>query len=99
MPVLSEGTFPLSSRSPRVRKKLPVTLWETSCEKGKKWSGTTLDLSDHGLRVATGTNLRQGQEVCVILNNTGLRFKRCRVVWTRPWRIPQMNQAGLEVLK
>lgn len=99
MPALREGTFPLSSRSPRVSKTLPVTLWEASCQNSKKWPGAILDLSDHGLRIATGTVLRQGQEVCVFLNDTGLCFKRCRVVWTRPWRVPQMNQAGLEVLK
>jgi len=99
MPALSEGTFPLSSRSPRVSKTLPITLWEIPNANGKKWPGAILDLSDHGLRIATGTTLRHGQEVCVFLNDTGLCFKRCRVVWTRPLRVPQLNQAGLEVLK
>lgn len=99
MPALSQGTFPPISRCPRVRKTLPVTLWETSAESAKRCSGTILDLSDHGLRVATGTALRPGQVVSVLLSETGLCFKRCRVVWTRPFRDPQMSEAGLKVLK
>lgn len=98
MPALSEGTFPLTSRSPRVSKTLPITLWEISSANGKKWPGAILDLSDHGLRIATGTTLRQGQLVCVVVNDIGLCFKRCRVVWTRPQRPPQPHEAGLEVL-
>lgn len=99
MPALSEGMFPLASRSPRVRKTLPITLWKLSAENRERWPGATLDLSDHGLRIATGTPLRRGQIVTVFLNDTGLCFKRCRVIWTRPLRSAQMNQAGLEVLK
>ncbi|MEJ2010416.1 MAG: PilZ domain-containing protein [Acidobacteriota bacterium] len=99
MPALSEGTFPLSSRSPRVGKILPITLWDTSNANGRKWPGAILDLSDHGLRIATGTALREGQVVSVVVNDIGLCFKRCRVVWTRTVQAPRLDQAGLEVLK
>lgn len=99
MPTTLEGTFPRINRSPRVCKTLPVTLCETSTESAKKWSGAILDLSDHGLRVATGAVLSQGQELSVLLSETGLCYKRCRVVWTRPFRVPQLSEAGLEVLK
>lgn len=99
MPALSEGMFPLPSRSPRVRKTLPITLWELSGEKRERWPGAILDLSDHGLRIATGTSLRRGQIVSIFLNDSGLCFKRCRVIWTRSLRVAQMNHAGLEVLK
>lgn len=100
MPAVMEGTFPRNSRSPRVPKTLPITLWEASTESAKKkWSGAILDVSDHGLRVATGAVLNQGQVVSVLLSETGLCFKRCRVVWTRPFRTPQLSQVGLKVLK
>lgn len=99
MPAAMEGTFPRISRSPRVCRTLPITLWETSTESSKRWSGAILDLSDHGLRVATGAVLNQGQELSVLLSETGLCYKRCRVVWTRPFRVPQLSEAGLQVLK
>jgi PilZ domain len=99
MPALKEGTSPLMTRSPRVCKTLPVTLWEASAESAKRWSGAILDLSDHGLRVATASALYPGQVISVLLTETGLCFKRCRVVWTRPFRVPPLSQAGLEVLK
>jgi PilZ domain len=97
MPAQMEGTVPLVNRSPRVSKTLPITL--TTTETAKRSSGAILDLSDHGLRVATGTELRPGQEVSVLLSETGLCFKRCRVVWTRPYRVSQLREAGLQVLK
>lgn len=99
MPTPTDGTFPLPSRAPRVRKTLPITLWELSSPKSKRWPGAILDLSDHGLRIATESTLRRGQLVSISLNDTGLCFKRCRVIWTRPLQVPQTSQAGLEVLK
>ena len=99
MPALMEGTFPLPCRSPRVSKTMPVTMWETSTGNSEKWSGATLDLSDHGLRVVTGKSLHQGQIVSVFLSETGLCFRRCQVVWTRQFRVPQLSESGLHVLK
>ncbi len=99
MPAVMEGTFPRRTRSPRVYKTLPVTLWEPSPENSRKWSGAIMDLSDHGMRVVTANLLRQGQVISVLLSGTGQCFRRCRVVWTRPFRVPQLNQAGLEVLR
>lgn len=99
MPAPNEGRTLHTPRPPRVSRTLPVTLWEASAESGKGWSGAILDLSDHGLRVASGTALRPGQMVSVRLSETGLRFKRCRVVWTRTFRVSEPCQAGLQVLK
>lgn len=99
MPAPSQATFAPVSRSPRVCKTLPITLWEPSANRAKRWSGTILDLSDHGLRVETGADLSQGQMVSVLLSETGLCFKRCRVVWTRQFRVSEPSQAGLQVLK
>lgn len=99
MPALMQGKFRLGSRAPRVSKTLPITVWEGSSEGGKKSTGAVVDLSDHGLRVVTGKSLHQGQVVSVLLSETGLCFKRCRVIWTRPFRRSQLSEAGLEVLR
>jgi uncharacterized protein YjeT (DUF2065 family) len=99
MPATMEGKFPQLCRAPRVYKTLHMTLWEISAESAKKCAGAVLDLSDHGLRVVTGKTLLQGQVVSVMLSETGMCFKRCRVIWTRPFRRSQLNEAGLEVLR
>jgi PilZ domain len=99
MPAQLQGKFPLFNRAPRVYKTLPITMWEISTESARKWAGAILDLSDHGLRVVTGKNLRQGQEISVLQSETGMCFKRCEVVWTRPYRLSQLSEAGLRVLR
>lgn len=99
MPARMPGKFPLFERSPRVSKTLPITMREISTESASKWTGAILDLSDHGLRVVTGKTLYQGQEVSVLQSETGMCFKRCRVMWTRPYRLSQLSEAGLRVLK
>lgn len=92
------GYYP-ERRSPRVYKPLPISVWDELCEKGSRLSGAIIDLSDHGFKVATKSPLRQGQTVVVVLNDSGMCFRRCRVVWTRPKQVPQFSQAGLEVLR
>lgn len=99
MPAALGGKFPQFCRAPRVYKTLPITLWEISSESARKCAGAVLDLSDHGLRVVTGKALQQGQLVSVLLSETGMCFKRCRVIWTRPFRRSQLSEAGLEVLR
>lgn len=106
MPALQEGafsqdkgSFPRTNRAPRVPKTLPIIVWEASKESSRKCSGAILDLSDHGLRVVTAKALEQGQVVSVLLRESRLCFKRCRVAWTRPSSTPQLLEAGLEVLK
>lgn len=99
MPGLMQGKFPLASRAPRVSKTLPITMWEGSSEGSGKSTGAVIDLSDHGLRVVTGKSLYQGQVVSVLVSETGVCFKRCRVIWTRPFRRSQLSEAGLEVLR
>lgn len=99
MAASSEGTQLLSRRSPRVPRVIPMTFWDFTRENAERLSGATLDLSDHGLRVATKTNLRRGELICVLLNDIGLCFKCCRVIWTRSLPDSQISQAGLKVLK
>ena len=99
MPAPTQGKFPLASRPPRVSKTLPITMWEVPTETSRKSTGAVIDLSDHGLRVVTGRPLRQGQVVSVMVSETGVCFKRCRVIWTRPFRRSQLSEAGLEVLR
>jgi PilZ domain len=99
MPAPMHSKFPVASRAPRVSKTLPITMWEVPTESSRKSTGAVIDLSDHGLRVVTGKALRQGQLVSVLLSETGVCFKRCRVIWTRPFRRSQLSEAGLEVLR
>lgn len=99
MPATMQGKFPLATRAPRVSKTLPITMWEVPTESSRKSTGALLDLSDGGLRVVTGKALHQGQLITVRLSETGMCFKRCRVIWTRPFRRSQLNEAGLEVLR
>ncbi len=99
MPATMQGKFPLASRAPRVSKTMPVTMWEVPIESTRKSVGAVLDLSDHGLRVVTGKALRQGQLISVQISQTGVCFKRCRVIWTRPFRRSELSEAGLEVLR
>lgn len=99
MPPVMEGKLPQLNRAPRVQKTLPMTMREISTDSDKKCAGAVTDLSDHGLRVVTGMSLRQGQLVSVLLSETGMCFKRCRVIWTRPFRQSQLSEAGLEVLR
>jgi PilZ domain len=99
MPALMQGKFPLAGRAPRVTKTLPITVWDIPTESARKSTGAVLDLSDGGLRVVTGKALHEGQLVSVQLSETGLCFKRCRVIWTRPFRKSQLSEAGLAVLR
>src|SRR5574340_331244 len=95
MPAIMEGKFPQLNRAPRVHKTLPMTMREVSTDSARKCAGAVMDLSDHGLRVVTGMALRQGQLVSVLLSETGMCFKRCRVIWARPFRRSQLSEAGL----
>ncbi len=99
MPATMQGKFPLAGRAERVSKTMPITMWEIPTESAIKSVGAVLDLSDHGLRVVTGKPLRQGQLISVQISQSGVCFKRCRVIWTRPFRRSQLNEAGLEVLR
>ncbi len=99
MPAVMPGKLPLAGRAPRVTKTLPITVWDVPTESARKSAGAVLDLSDGGLRVVTGKALHEGQLVCVQLSGTGLCFKRCRVIWTRPFRKSQLSEAGLAVLR
>lgn len=99
MPARMQGKFPPFERSPRVSKTLPITMREVSTESTGNFTGAILDLSDHGLRVVTGRPLRQGQEVSVLQSETGMCFKRCQVIWTRPYRLSQLSEVGLRVLR
>lgn len=99
MPALMGGKFPQLNRAPRVYKTLPMTVRELASDSAKKSAGAVLDLSDHGLRVVTGKSLQEGQLVSVLISETGMCFKRCRVIWARPFRRSQLSEAGLEVLR
>lgn len=91
--------YSLDRRSPRVFKPMQVTVWDAESDNPSGFTGAILDLSDHGLRVATRRPLRRGQTILVELSESGLCFRRCRVVWTRPKPVPDFSQSGIEVLR
>lgn len=96
MPLLK---YRLDRRSPRVIKPMAITVWDAEDDSTIGLAGAILDLSDHGLRVATKGPLNQGQTILVMLNDTGLCYRRCRVIWTRPKPTPEFSQSGLAVLR
>ncbi|HEX5410644.1 MAG TPA: PilZ domain-containing protein [Terriglobia bacterium] len=99
MPATMGGKFPQLNRAPRVYKTLPMIVGDIAAESAQKSAGAVIDLSDHGLRVVTGKALQEGQLVSVLISETGMCFKRCRVIWARPFRRSQLSEAGLEVLR
>jgi PilZ domain len=93
----------LSQRQPRrevrVRQNLNLVLVVKSETGEKKQSATTLDLADHGLRIATRLKLSEGQTVYAFSREGGYHFGSCRVVWTSQPGDSQLAEAGLEVLR
>lgn len=86
-------------REVRVRRNLDLVLVVKSESGEKKQSATTLDLAEHGLRIATRLKLNEGQTVYAFSRQGGYHFGSCRVVWTNPQRARQLSEAGLEVMK
>lgn len=86
-------------REVRVRQNLNLVLVMKSPSGDKRQTATTLDLAEHGLRVATRLQLSEGQTVYAFSSEGGYHFGSCRVVWTSQSSDKQLTEAGLEVLK
>jgi len=86
-------------REVRVRQNLNLVLVIKSESGEKKQSATTLDLAEHGLRIATRVKLSEGQTVYAFTRQGGYHFGSCRVVWTSRQSESQLGEAGLEVMK
>ena len=75
---------------------IPVILRVVS--KGRKYEhlASTLDLSDHGLRILTTTSLTPGQTLEVYSHRS--RIGNCRVVWVTGAGSDRPSEVGLEIL-
>ena len=80
----------------RLSGVLPVTLHVEA--RGRKFEhpASTLDISDHGLRIVTTTSLSPGQTLDVFSSRALLG--RCRVVWVTGGGTDRPSEVGLEIL-
>jgi hypothetical protein len=87
---------PPPRRMERLSGVLPVTLHFEA--RGRKFEhpASTLDMSDHGLRVVTATSLIPGQTLDVFSSRALLG--RCRVVWVTGGGTDRPSEVGLEIL-
>jgi PilZ domain len=89
----------LPRREVRVRKNLDLVLVVKSESGEKEQTATTLDLAEHGLRVATRLKLREGQTVYAFSRQGRPQFGSCRVVWAHQQAESRLSEVGLEVMK
>jgi hypothetical protein len=83
-------------RSARIHSRLPVTLYFSSKATAGEQTASTVDVSNQGLRVQTGTALKAGQLVSVICPWGETPFGEYRVVWVRTSGSRRPTEAGLE---
>lgn len=86
-------------REVRVHKNLLLTLVVKSSSGEKEQAARTLDLADHGLRVATRPKLNEGQTVYAFSRQGGFQVGSCRVVWTHQKDENRLGEVGLEVVR
>ena len=89
----------LPRREVRVRRNLNLVLVVNSENGEKEQTATTLDLAEHGLRVATRLKLNEGQTVYAFSRQGRPQFGCCRVVWAHQRAENRFSEAGLEVMK
>ena len=94
--IMAEIAQPIPRKIERLTGVIPVTLRVVS--KGRKYEhlASTLDLSDHGLRILTTTSLTLGQTLEVYSNRS--RIGNCRVVWVTGAGSDRPSEVGLEIL-
>ncbi|MFB3921894.1 MAG: PilZ domain-containing protein [Terriglobia bacterium] len=92
---MGAGVFVDARQSRRILVKLPVSLIVDAPGGWESHPASMLDLSDHGLRIASNAQLSCEQIVGVILNQ---KPERCRVAWTGDPGTPRADQAGLQFL-
>jgi hypothetical protein len=95
--LIREIAQPPPRRMERWTGVIPVTLCIES--KGRKYEhvASTLDISDHGLRILTTTSLVPGQTLEVFSNRSLLG--NCRVVWVTGAGSDRPSEVGLEILR
>ncbi len=95
--IMAEIGQPIPRKIERWTGVIPVTLRVVS--RGRKYEhiASTLDLSDHGLRILTTTALTPGQTLEVFSDRA--RIGNCRVVWVTGAGSDRPSEVGLEILK
>ena len=95
--IMAEIAQPTPRKMERWTGVIPVTLRVES--RGRKYEhiASTLDLSDHGLRILTNTSLVPGQTLEIYSDRA--RIGNCRVVWVTGAGSDRPSEVGLEILK
>ncbi len=91
-------SFPITRRSERKPVRIAVLLLVDSESEQVEQEASTLDLSQHGLRVQSKVMLCPGQLVQIIPNEGPEYAVLSRVVWVGPASSDQGGEAGLEFL-
>jgi seryl-tRNA synthetase len=95
--LVAEIAQPTPRKIERWTGVIPVTLRVESHGRKYEHLASTLDLSDHGLRILTTTSLVPGQTLDVFSNRS--RIGNCRVVWVMGAGSDRPSEVGLEILK
>lgn len=94
-----ETAVPFSTRNcQRVLRSLPITLLLKSKHAQCEYPASTVNMSEHGLRIQTWAELDRGQTLEVLTENTGSRLAHCRVVWVQRQECEPPFEAGLQIL-
>lgn len=91
-----ENTYARVRRSERKRIRIAIVLVVDGEEVEHRAS--TVDVSQHGLRLQSGVNLTPGQSAHVIFENSPELALESRVVWVGPMGSAGEPEAGLEFL-
>lgn len=95
--IMAEIAQPIPRKIERLTGVIPVTLRVESRGRRYEHLASTLDLSDHGLRILTNTALVPGQTLEVYSDRS--RIGNCRVVWVTGAGSDRPSEVGLEILK
>jgi hypothetical protein len=95
--LVAEIAQPIPRKIERWTGVIPVTLRVESRGRRYEHIASTLDLSDHGLRILTTTALVPGQTLEVYSDRS--RIGNCRVVWVTGAGSDRPSEVGLEILR
>ncbi|MGH6628465.1 MAG: PilZ domain-containing protein [Burkholderiales bacterium] len=95
--IMAEIAQPIPRKMERWTGVIPVTLRVEARGRRYEHVASTLDLSDHGLRILTTTSLTPGQTLEVYSDRA--RIGNCRVVWVTGAGSDRPSEVGLEILK
>jgi hypothetical protein len=95
---VGNGNQLIARRSERIHVRMPVTLFGNFGSQVNEHTVSTLDLSNHGVRVYAKGGLAPGQAVVLVTASAPPGKLAGRVVWTGPVGTPLEGQAGIEFL-